>query len=131
MSRVQLTNPAEVADLFRQQFELCNVQKGETIVVLSDLGTRKEYVEAAFAAAKSFKADIYEMKVNAIPSWTSVGAETVGSCKGAIEALKAADLILAMHVPLFTKWMHEVRASGTRVQMIIDHPDDLSSQMSK
>ena len=107
-----------------------NVQEGETIVVLSDLGTRNEYVEAAFAAAKSFKADIYEMKVNAIPSWTTVGMETVGSCKGAVEALKAADLVLAMHVPLFTKWMHQVRAAGTRVQMIIDHPDDLRSQMS-
>ena len=130
MSRVQLTNPAEVPDLIRLKFELCNVQEGETIVILSDIGTRKEYVEAAFAAAKSFKADIYEMKVNAIPSWTSVGVETVGSCKGAVEALKAADLILAMRVPLFTKWMHEVRAAGTRVQMIIDHPDDLGSQMS-
>ena len=130
MSRVQLTNPAEVPDLFRLQIELCNVQEGETIVILSDIGTRKEYVAAAFAAAKSFKADIYEMKVNAIPSWTSVGVETVGSCKGAVEALKAADLILAMHVPLFTKWMHEVRAAGTRVQMIVDHPDDLGSQMS-
>ena len=46
MSRVQLTNPAEVPDLFRLQFELCNVQEGETIVVLSDIGTRKEFVEA-------------------------------------------------------------------------------------
>ncbi|MEE3000705.1 MAG: leucyl aminopeptidase [Pseudomonadota bacterium] len=130
MSRVQLTNPAEVPDLFRQQLKLCNVQEGETIVVLSDLGTRKEYVEAAFAAASTLKANIYEMKVNAIPSWTSVGRETVGACKGGVEALKAADLVLAMHVPLFTKWMHDVRASGTRVQMIIDHPDDLKSQMS-
>ncbi len=131
MSRVQLTNPAEVPDLFRKQFGLCNVQEGETIVVLSDIGTRPEYVQAAFAAANTFKADIYEMKVNSIPSWTSVGTETVGACKGAVEALKAADLVLAMHVPLFTKWMHEVRAAGTRVQMIVDHPDDLKSQMSE
>ncbi|MEE2745628.1 MAG: hypothetical protein VX617_01980 [Pseudomonadota bacterium] len=130
MSRVQLTNPAEVPDLFRQQFKLCKVKKGETIVVLSDLGTRKEYVQAAFAAASSAGANIYEMKVNAIPSWTSVGVETVGACKGGIEALKAADLVLAMHVPLFTKWMKEVRESGTRVLMIVDHPDDLKSQMS-
>ena len=130
MTRVQLTNPGEVPDLFRQQFKLCDVKAGETIVVLSDMGTRKEYVEAAFAAADTFKANIYEMKVNAIPSWTSVGVETVGACKGGVEALKAADLILAMHVPLFTKWMHEVRETGTRVQMIVDHPDDLKSQMS-
>ncbi len=130
MARVQQTNPAEVPDLFRAQFELCKVQEGETIVVLSDVGTRPEYVQAAFAAANTFKANIYEMKVNSVQSWTSVGAETVGACKGGVEALKAADMVLAMHVPLFTKWMHEVRASGTRVLMIVDHPDDLKSQMS-
>ena len=130
MPRVQLTNPAEVPDLFRAQFKLCNVKEGETIVVLSDVGTRQEYVQAAFAAANTFKANIYEMKVNSVPSWTSVGTETIGACKGGVDALKAADMVLAMHVPLFTKWMHEVRASGTRVLMIIDHPDDLKSQMS-
>ncbi|SVD68931.1 uncharacterized protein METZ01_LOCUS421785, partial [marine metagenome] len=58
MSRVQLTNPAEVPDLFRAQFKLCNVKEGETIVVLSDVGTRQEYVQAAFAAANTFKANI-------------------------------------------------------------------------
>ena len=58
MTRVQLTNPGEVPDLFRQQFKLCDVKSGETIVVLSDMGTRKEYVEAAFAAADTFKANI-------------------------------------------------------------------------
>ena len=72
MSRVQLTNPAEVPDLFRRQFELCNVQQGETIVVLSDLGTRNEYVEAAFAAAKSLKADILMKEMSHMKSPVSV-----------------------------------------------------------
>ena len=33
-------NHAKLAMLFRQEFQLCNVQKGETIVLLSDFGTR-------------------------------------------------------------------------------------------
>ena len=49
--------------------------------------------------------DIYEMCVNAIPGWTSVGVPTIGQCKGTLEALMAADMVLIFHVPLFSKWL--------------------------
>ena len=96
-------NHARLAMLFRKEFELCNVRKGETIVLLSDLGARRDYVAAAFAAAEEFGADAYEMCVNAMPSWTKVGVETVGRCKGTLEAIKAADMLVCLHIPLFTR----------------------------
>lgn len=40
-------NHAKLAMLFRREFELCNVRKGETIVLLSDLGARRDYISAA------------------------------------------------------------------------------------
>ena len=123
--RAQQTNPAALTALFRKQFEMCNVKQGETIALLSDLATRREYVEASFAAAQEMGADAYEMCVNAVPSWTKVGVATVGACKGTKEALAAADLLVCLHVPLFTTWLKEVRDAGTRVQMVVDHPDDL------
>ena len=87
-------NQAKLAMLFRREFELCNVRKGETLVLLSDLGARRDYVAAAFAAAEDFGADVYEMCVNAMPSWTKVGVETVGRCKGTLEAIKSADMLV-------------------------------------
>ena len=36
----QLLNPAAVAGLFRRQFELCEVKKGETVILLTDNNTR-------------------------------------------------------------------------------------------
>ena len=39
-------NPAKMANLFRKQFELCNVKRGETIALVSDLGTRRPYIMA-------------------------------------------------------------------------------------
>ena len=39
-------------------------------------------------------------------------------------------MLVCLHVPLFTKWMKQVRNSGTRVLMIIDHPDDLEKLLS-
>src|SRR5579871_4865580 len=104
----QVVNPAMMAMLFRKEFQLCNVQKGETIALLTDLAARRDYVAAAFAAGKDLGADVYEMCVNSVPTWTKVGVETVGKCKGTLEALKHADMLVCMHVPLFTKWLKEV-----------------------
>lgn len=126
----QVVNPAMMAMLFRKEFQLCNVQKGETLALLTDLTARRDYVAAAFAAAKDLGADVYEMCVNSVPTWTKVGVETVGKCKGTLEALKSADMLVCMHVPLFTKWLKDVRDAGARVLMIIDAPDDLNDLMS-
>jgi 2,5-dihydroxypyridine 5,6-dioxygenase len=128
--RTQEVNPARMTGLFRKQFELCRVGPGQTVAVVSDLGTRRDYIQAAFAAAEEMGFDIYEMCVNAIPGWTSVGVPTIGKCKGTLEALGAADMILIFHVPLFSKWLREVQGKGVRVQMIIDAPDDLHQLQS-
>jgi 2,5-dihydroxypyridine 5,6-dioxygenase len=123
-------NEARLAMLFRREFELCSVRRGETIVLLSDLGARRDYVSAAFAAAEDLGADIYEMCVNAMPSWTKVGIETVGRCKGTLDAVKAADMLVCLHIPLFTRWLKEARDAGTRVLMVIDAPDELEELMA-
>lgn len=128
--RAQEVNPAKLAMLYKRQFDLCRVKEGETIACVSDLSTRREYIEAAFAAADELGADIYEMCVNSIPSWTRVGVATIGQCKGTLEAAMAADVIVIFHVPLFTRWLKDVTAAGTRVQMIIDSPDDLEQLMA-
>jgi hypothetical protein len=123
-------NHAKLAMLFRREFQLCNVRNGETIVLLSDLGARRDYVSAAFAAAEDLGADAYEMCVNAMPSWTKVGVETVGRCKGTLDAIKAADMLVCLHIPLFTRWLKEARDAGTRVLMVIDGPDELEELMA-
>ena len=123
-------NHARLAMLFAKEYALCNVQKGETIVLLSDLGARRDYVAAAFAAAEDLGADAYEMCVNAMPSWTKVGVETVGRCKGTLDAIKAADMLVCLHIPLFTRWLKEARDAGTRVLMVIDGPDELEELMA-
>jgi 2,5-dihydroxypyridine 5,6-dioxygenase len=123
-------NPGKLGFLFRRQFELSKVSAGETVVLVSDLATRREYIEAAFAACDELGADVYEMRVNSVPSWTKVGVPTIGKCKGTLDAVKAADLLVIFHVPLFTRWLKEVMDGGTRVLMIIDGPDDLEQLIS-
>ena len=128
--RAQEVNPAKLGMLYRKEFELSRVQPGETVILLTDLSTRREYVEASFAAADEVGADVYEMCVNSIPSWTKVGVPTIGKAKGSLAAVKAADLIVCFHVPLFTAWLKEVLTGGSRVLMIIDGPDELEQLMA-
>lgn len=128
--RTQEVNPAKLALLFRKQFELCKVTPGQTVAIVSDLGTRREYIQAAFAAADEIGFDIYEMCVNMIPGWTKVGVPTIGKCKGTLDALMQCDMILIFHVPLFAKWLRQVMDNKVRVQMIIDAPDDLEQLQS-
>jgi 2,5-dihydroxypyridine 5,6-dioxygenase len=128
--RTQEVNPGKLTSLFRKQFELCRLAAGQTVAIVSDLGTRRDYIQAAFAAGEDMGIDIYEMCVNAIPGWTQVGVPTIGKCKGTLEALSAADMVLIFHVPLFSKWLKEVMNKGVRVQMIIDAPDDLNQLQS-
>src|ERR1700716_1303153 len=116
--RAQEVNPAKLVQLYRKEFELCGVKKGETISVVSDLATRREYIQAAFAAADDLGADIYELCVNSLPSWTKGGGRTIGQCRGTLQAVAAADLVVIFHVPLFTKWLKEVTGGGTRVLMV-------------
>ena len=128
--RTPLVNPGKLPYLFRKQFELCKVGPGQTVAVVSDLGTRPEYIQAAFAAAEEMGFDIYEMRVNMIPGWTKVGVPTIGQCKGTLEALMVADMILIFHIPLFAAWLKKVMNNGVRVQMVIDSPDDLFNLQS-
>jgi 2,5-dihydroxypyridine 5,6-dioxygenase len=128
--RFQEINPARLTGLFVRQFAMSKVAPGEQLVLLSDMTSRPEYVAAAFAAADELSADIYEMRVNAVPSWTRVGVDTIGGGKGKLEALKAADMVVCLHIPLFTGWLREVMAAGTRFLMIIDAPDDLETLLA-
>src|SRR5262249_54850354 len=121
----QAVKPARLAELLRKEFQVCHERKGQGHVLSSGGGGAPGYGAAPRAAAEEFGADAYEMCVNAMPSWTKVGVETVGRCKGTLEAIKAADMLVCLHIPLFTRWLKEARDAGTRVLMVIDGPDEL------
>src|SRR5262249_14801044 len=54
---------ADLNPLFRRVFELCNVQEGEIVGLLTDPTTWPEYRETAAAAAQSLGAQVFEISV--------------------------------------------------------------------
>ena len=126
----QAINPASMPALFRRQFELCKVKKGETVILLTDFNTRRDYVQACFAAAGDLGAHAYEIGVSRSPDWLRIGVDVVGEAKGMKEALVQGDLIVAFHPPNFSNWQKQVRAAGGRVLSIADSPDVLARLLS-
>jgi 2,5-dihydroxypyridine 5,6-dioxygenase len=128
--RPQSVNPAKLAKLFRKEFDLCQIKSGETVVFLTDMNSRRDYVAAGFAAAEELGASAYEIGISSSPDWTRIGVDSIGGSKGLIDALKACDLLCALHFPNFSKWVRDVRAAGTRVLSVVDTPDELERLMS-
>jgi 2,5-dihydroxypyridine 5,6-dioxygenase len=129
MSKQQI-NPARIPGLFRRQLELCHVREGETVVLLTDGSTRRDYVQATQVAAEELGAYAYEIGISASPAWLHIGVDVVGKAKGMMDALCAADLICVFHPPNFTAWQKRVRAAGARVLSIADSPDVLAKLLS-
>ncbi|AUV84203.1 hypothetical protein C2R22_21800 (plasmid) [Salinigranum rubrum] len=103
--------------------EHCNVTEDETVALVTDVKSKREFVGASFAAAHDIGADAFEVKV---PEYgrNSVGAEvsagqggTLRLPGGPVEACKAADLVFDftlegfIHVPERTA----IRNAGTRI----------------
>ncbi len=114
-----------LAALFQAEFAMCKVSAGETMVVLSDPATRPAYITAAFAAARELGAQVFQIGVPLVPSWQTVGVTPLKGLTAAVEAMKAANIVVAFHIVLFTRELREIMQAGTRVLMVIDHPDDL------
>lgn len=132
--RAQEVNPAKLPLLFRKELELCKIKPGNFVVLLSDLTTRRDYIEAAFAAAEDLGARIVEIK---IPTPFSVGmiasfggAETIEQIPSTVQAIEAADLVIVFHISLGAPYMQRARKKGVRFLMIIDAPDELDRLLS-
>ncbi|WP_338727470.1 hypothetical protein [Haladaptatus sp. DJG-WS-42] len=109
--------------LFARQMEHCKVQADETVAVVTDVMSPREYVGACFAGAELLGADVFEIKV---PEYgrNEVGSELTGGqggtlrlSRGPVEACKAADMVFDftlegfIHVPE----RGEIRGAGTRI----------------
>jgi 2,5-dihydroxypyridine 5,6-dioxygenase len=109
--------------LFRRQMEHCQVSSDETVALVTDAKSPREFIGACFAAAEDLDADVFEVQV---PEYgrNSVGPEisegqggTLRLPEGPVAACKHADMVFDftlegfIHVPE----RGEIREAGTRI----------------
>lgn len=125
-------DPISFADLCTKELELCGVQEGETVAVLSQMDERKEYADAFMAAARRLGATPFHVRLPEASTtltgdagaWT-VGATPLASNPPALEALKQADLVIDLMFLLFSREQLEIQEAGARMLLCIEPVDNL------
>ncbi|MEV0112508.1 hypothetical protein AB0H77_04505 [Streptomyces sp. NPDC050844] len=131
----------DLLDAFTRELRLCKLSEGEHVVVLSEPGSRGDYVAAAFGAAKACGAHVIAATVPGgspapMPS-THTGAGpglvSVLNDSTAQDLLKSADLVVDLtregfiHAPV----QQEILRAGTRIIFVCDAPDVLIRNLPK
>lgn len=131
----------DILDAFTRELRLCKVRQGEHVVVLSEPGSRGDYVAAAFGAAKALGAHVISATVPGgspapLPSTHTGAGPGLVSVLGdttAQDLLKSADLVVDLtregfiHAPV----QQEILRTGTRILFVCDAPDVLVRNLPK
>jgi 2,5-dihydroxypyridine 5,6-dioxygenase len=115
------------AELCRAELELCGVEEGTTVAVLSQGHSRLHYVDTFMQAAESLGATVYNVRLpqentsldGDVGTW-EVGETPLATNRPAMEALKAADLVIDTIFLLFSKEQLEIQAAGAKVLLCIE-----------
>jgi 2,5-dihydroxypyridine 5,6-dioxygenase len=127
-----MTQPIDLAALFRANLELCKVQPTETVVVLTEDGERQDYATAFLAAAHALGASAFQLN---LPKWATVAAKAppgarnpLAGNRAAIEALKSADLVIDLLGLLWSPEQTAITEAGTRM-LLVKEPVDILARM--
>ncbi len=117
---------------FAAHLRRCGLTAGETVVVLSETGSRAVLVETARLAAQSLGAQVADVVVPApasahpVPIRSTGASQAIAGNPAVVAALQHADLVIDCTVEglLHSPELGQILGSGARVLMISnEHPD--------
>jgi 2,5-dihydroxypyridine 5,6-dioxygenase len=120
------------SDLCARELELCGLKEGEVMAVLTQGDERLDYADAFLGAAEQLGATAFHVRLprashnlgGDIGQWT-VGATPLAENRPAVEALKAADLVIDTMFLLFSKEQLEIQAAGARMLLCMEPVEHL------
>lgn len=124
--------PKTLRELFVDQLRLCGVHAGETVGVISELGQKTEYVEAAVAAARDLGAGALVLTASSLsspmlPPYAADGREIGALLAGAGECDMVVDVTVGglIHSDVRTR----ITGAGKRMLFVAEPPDVLERLM--
>ncbi len=122
-----MSSGSSFAEMCRAELQLCGVEEGTTVAVLSQGRQRMQYVDTFLQASEDLGATAYNVRLGQestsldgeVGVW-EVGDTPLAGNQPAIEALKGADLVIDTIFLLFSKEQLEIQASGTRILLCIE-----------
>ncbi|RYE41077.1 MAG: leucyl aminopeptidase [Hyphomicrobiales bacterium] len=115
-----------------KQLTMSRVNDSETVVVLTRGDELHEYADAFMWSAQQLGAKAYHLRLPDSPdlSGTSgVGDSGLAAVPLAVDALKAADMVIDCAGMLWSKEQVEIQSSGTRVLTVLEPMDVLARLM--
>ena len=112
------------------QLKHSGVKEGERLVVLTQGSERLDYADAFMAAGQRLGANMYHMRLpQPLPTggW-NVGVTGLAAMPEAVEALKAADMLIDCIFLLFSPEQMAIQAAGTRVLTAVE-PAELLARL--
>jgi 2,5-dihydroxypyridine 5,6-dioxygenase len=129
-----MTSPrgSTFSELCVKELELCGLKEGEVVAVLTQGDERLDYADAFMTAAEQLGATAFHVRLphqshslgGDTGSWT-VGMTPLGENRPAVEALKAADLVIDTMFLLFSKEQLEIQAAGARMLLCMEPVEHL------
>jgi 2,5-dihydroxypyridine 5,6-dioxygenase len=119
-------------DICLQQLRLSGVHEGESVVVLTRGAERAAYADAFLWAAQQLGAATYHLRLpppaSASGAW-AVGNSGLSRLPLAVDALKAADMVVDCTFLLFSEEQFAIQAAGTRILTAVEPPELLARLM--
>ena len=115
-----MTADRDMVALFKGELELCKVEPGQSVGILSEDRIRLDYAEAFLAAAAELGAEAVHINVRKRPgSFFGPGNSLQGN-KAGIEALKRTDLVIDLMGLLWSKEQIEITDAGARMLLVVE-----------
>lgn len=126
-----MATETEMVALFTQELELCRVEPGQSVAVLSEGSVRADYARAFLIAAQSLGASCFQINLPERPRIgprVQVGRTPLAGNRVAIEALKRTHLVIDLIGLLFSAEQNEITAAGTRM-LFVHEPFDVLREL--
>lgn len=123
----------ELVGAWRQVLDLCKLEAGQTVTLLTSLGSNEQTLRCATLAVREKGAIANRLDLQPTNGSLSlsrdplafVGTTPLTGNRAAVEMLKASDLVLDLMTLLFSAEQHEILAAGGRILLAVEPPEIL------
>lgn len=123
----------DLFDAWIKVLKLSNLQRGQSVAILTDPGTHPQTLATAISATQAMGATVARVDlppVNASRSLSRdktayVGTTALSGNRSALAALKGSDLVIDLMLLLFSPEQEDILKGGTKILMVVEPPEVL------
>ena len=123
-----------LADLFHENFKLCEIGPGQTIAVLSEGDQLRDYAETSLSCASALGAKVVDVNlkvdraVDASERIANIGVNPLSEHPKSLQQCCDADMVIDHMLLLFSREQIAMQEAGSRVLLVVE-PEEILSRL--